>query len=511
MPLASPLKMNIHSLNGLRNYYISDIIESIQDYLRNQFASGRDVEACDCSIIYLLLAVKPHKLIGIMQLKLLVRIIKLTAVFLLVACLQLSASDIGKLPLPTVTTASAPINISGTIVNTENEPLEGISVTVKGTKVATSTNSKGEFFLANVAEDAILVFTGTNIETFETKLAGRNQLKLTASLKVGQLADVAVVANGLQRTEKRKLIGAVSTVRGEQLKDIPTNGSFEKSISGRVAGVYVRSNSGRPGESATVQIRGINTLSGNREPLWVLDGMPLPTGEVSSSVNELLTRGLGNIPPEDIESISILKDATASAIYGARAANGVVVITTKQGKAGKNYLSYSSRFSVSEKPKNQFSFMNTEEKIAFERSLFSEFKDPYGGRVVKMLNSVEKGTITAGEAENRISDLSGTNTNWMDELMQNATSQSHVLSLSGGNEKTQYYASLNYMRANGVLKTNKYENAGFNMKLSNYFRKNLLLRFNLYSTVKKNREGQSAVDPFTYAVFAIQARPTVTK
>jgi TonB-dependent SusC/RagA subfamily outer membrane receptor len=190
-----------------------------------------------------------------------------------------------------------------------------------------------------------------------------------------------------------------------------------------------------------------------------------------------LTRGLGNIPPEDIESISILKDATASAIYGARAANGVIVVTTKQGKAGKNYLSYSGRFSVSEKPKNKFSFMDTEEKIAFERSLFSDFKDAYGGRVVKILNSVEKGTITAGEGENRINQLTGTNTDWMNELMQNATSQSHVISLSGGNEKTQYYSSLNYQRANGVLKTNSYENAGFNMKLSNYFRKNLLLAF----------------------------------
>jgi TonB-linked SusC/RagA family outer membrane protein len=433
-----------------------------------------------------------------MQLKLLLKIIRLTTVFLLVTSLHASATGY----VPRIITAPSPIDVKGTLVNPDGEPLAWISITVKGTKIVTATNGKGEFFLTNLPEDAILVFSGTNIETFETKLDGRSTLALTARLKISQLADVAVVANGFQKTEKRKLIGAVSVVKGEQLKDIPTNGSFEKSLAGTVPGVYVRSNSGRPGESATVQIRGINTLTGNREPLWVLDGMPLPTGEVSSSVNELLTRGLGNIPPEDIESISILKDATASAIYGARAANGVIVVTTKQGKAGKNYLSYSGRFSVSEKPKNKFSFMDTEEKIAFERSLFSDFKDSYGGRVVKILNSVEKGTITAGEGENRINQLTGTNTDWMNELMQNATSQSHVISLSGGNEKTQYYSSLNYQRANGVLKTNSYENAGFNMKLSNYFRKNLLLRFNLYSTIKKNKEGQSVVDPFTYASFA---------
>ncbi|HEU5168818.1 MAG TPA: SusC/RagA family TonB-linked outer membrane protein, partial [Chitinophagaceae bacterium] len=392
--------------------------------------------------------------------------------------------------------------MSGNVKDSKGVALQGISVTEKGTTNATTTNASGGFIIKIKSTTATLVFSGIGFKTKEATAENGKALEISLSEDVRELADVAVVANGFQKTEKRKLIGAVSTVKGEQLKNIPTNGSFEKSLAGTVPGVYVRSNSGRPGESGTVQIRGINTLTGNREPLWVLDGMPLPTGEVSSSVNELLTRGLGNIPPEDIESISILKDATASAIYGARAANGVIVITTKQGKAGKNYLSYSGRYSVSEEPKNQFSFMSTDEKIAFERSLFSDFKDAYGGRVVKILNAVEKGTITAGEGENRINQLSGTNTDWMDELMQKATSQSHVLSLSGGNDKTQYYASLNYMHANGVLKTNSYDNAGFNMKLSNYFRKNLLMRFNLYSTIKKNKEGQSVIDPFTYAVFA---------
>ncbi|MBO9573339.1 MAG: hypothetical protein J7497_14195, partial [Chitinophagaceae bacterium] len=131
-----------------------------------------------------------------------------------------------------------------------------------------------------------------------------------------------------------------------------------------------------------------------------------------------------------------------------------------------------------------------------------DFKDPYGGRVVRILNAVEKGNITAQEGENQIAELAQTNTDWMDEIMQNAASQSHVLSLSGGNDKTQYYSSLNYSKASGVLKTNSYENAGLNIKLSNYVRKNLLVRFNLYSTIKRNKEGQSAIDPFTYASFA---------
>lgn len=399
-------------------------------------------------------------------------------------------------------TAIPPVIIKGVVVNEKKEPVPGVSVSVKGTNIATATNDKGEFEISNIPDDATLVFTGTNIETFETKINGRSFLSLTASTKISQNEDIKIITTGFQNIEKRKLIGDISVVSGDDLQDMPLTGSFEKSLSGRVAGVYIRSNSGRPGESGTVQIRGINTLTGNREPLWILDGMPLPTGEVSSSVNELLTRGLGNIPPEDIESITILKDATASAIYGSRAANGVIVITTKQGNAGKDYLNYSGRYSVSEMPRNKFNFMTTAEKINFERSLFSDFKDAYGGRVVGILNSVEKGNITEAEGENQIALLSNTNTDWMKVIMQNASTQSHVLSLSGGSTKTQYYTSLYYQNSNGVMRTNKYENAGFNMKLSNYVRKNLLIRFNLYSTLKRNKEGQSVVDPFTYASFA---------
>jgi TonB-linked SusC/RagA family outer membrane protein len=395
-----------------------------------------------------------------------------------------------------------PINVKGVVLNENKEPLEGISVTIKGTSKGISTNKQGEFEFTAIPDDAVLVITGVNIESFETKVNGRTSLQLTAKLKINKGQDLTLVSTGFQKIEKRRLIGDVTVVSGEEVRLIPVSGSFEKGLAGRVPGVYVRSNSGRPGESGSVQIRGINTLTGNREPLWVLDGMPLPTGEVSSSVNELLTRGLGNIPPEDIESITILKDATASAIYGSRSANGVIVITTKQGRSGKNYLGFSSRFSLSEKPKNKFAFMNTDEKIAFERSIFSDFKDSYGGRVVSILNSVEKGTITEGEGENSINELSKTNTDWMDVIMQNAFTQQYVLSLSGGNDKTQYYTSLNYSKANGTLKSNSYENAGMNMKISNYIRKDLLIRFNLYTTIKRNQEGQSSVDPFTYASFA---------
>ena len=400
------------------------------------------------------------------------------------------------------TAGGPPIKVKGILRNEKNDPVEGITITVKGTKRTGITNSSGEFEFDNLADNAILEFTGVSIEPFEAGVDGKTFLSLKAKIKVKQMQDVAIVSNGYQNVEKRKQIGDISVVTGEQLQDIPTTGGFDKSLSGQVAGVYVRSNSGRPGESASIQIRGTNTLSGNREPLWVLDGMPLPTGEVTPDVNQLITRGLGNIPPEDIETVTILKDATASAIYGSRAANGVIVITTKQGRVGKSYLSYSGRYSITEKPANKFNFMNTSEKIAFEKTLFSDFHNPWGGRAVQILNDVDKGNITQSQGDDQLTALEQTNTNWMDQIMQNAPSHSHVLSLSGGNDKTQYYTSLNYSRADGVLKSNNYQNAGLNIKISNYIQKNILLRFNLYGTIKKNVEGQSVVDPFTYASFA---------
>jgi len=403
---------------------------------------------------------------------------------------------------PETTTQDSLITVRGSLKDENNNPLSSITIALKGTKRTTITDNDGSFEMKNVPEDAVLVFSGVSIESFEEKVNGRDFLTLSAKIRVGQMQDVAIVSNGFQQVEKRKQIGDISVVQGKDLMDVPTTGGFDRALTGRVAGVFVRSNSGRPGESAPIQIRGTNTLTGNRQPLWVLDGMPLPTGEISSSVNELITNGLGNIPPQDIESITILKDATASAIYGSRAANGVIVITTKQGHTGKTYLTYSGRYSITEKPNNTFPFMTTPEKIDFEKSLFSDFHNPFGGRVIQLENAAFTGSMTQADADAAITSLGTVNTNWMNEIMHNAPSHAHVVTLSGGNEKTQFYSSINYNRAEGVLVGNNYQNGGLDLKLSSYIKPNILVRFNLYGTIKKNVEGQSDVDPFTYATYA---------
>lgn len=243
-------------------------------------------------------------------------------------------------------------------------------------------------------------------------------------------------------------------------------------------------------------------MTGSTEPLYVLDGMPLQTGEVSGGINNLLTNGIGNIPPENIKSISILKDATAASIYGSRAANGVVVIETKMGEAGQDYISYSGKFGVTMAPRNQFDFMNTTEKIQLERELYDDFHPSYGGRVIQILNRRDNGAISSDEAERQIAELQKINTDWMDVLYRNAISHSHNLTLSGGNTKTQYFTSLNFQSSQGTMQENDFKSGGLNMKLSRYVLDNLLLKFNLYSTIKKNQEGQAGMDVFRYAAFA---------
>ncbi|MDE7073861.1 MAG: SusC/RagA family TonB-linked outer membrane protein [Odoribacter sp.] len=390
--------------------------------------------------------------------------------------------------------------ITGKIVDKQTgEVLPGATVKIKGTNVGTAADIQGQFKLTLTAEASALEVSFIGYKDVEVSVLNKEYVEILLESSTAEMEEVVIT--GFQRREKAVMVGSVSTAT---TRDLETAGvtTVDKALAGKLAGVYIRSTSGRPGETGKIQIRGINTMTGTTEPLYVLDGMPLQTGEVSGGINNLLTNGIGNIPPENIKSISILKDATAASIYGSRAANGVVVIETKMGEAGSDYISYTGKFGVTMAPKNQFDFMNTAEKIQLERELYDEFHPSYGGRVIQILNRRDNGTITASEAEKQISDLGKINTDWMKVLYRNAFSHSHNLTLSGGNAKTQYFTSFNYQKAQGTMEENVFQSGGLNMKLSRYVLDNLLVKFNLYSTIKKNQEGQSSMDVFKYATFA---------
>ena len=317
-----------------------------------------------------------------------------------------------------------------------------------------------------------------------------------------------VVVTGYQEIKKTRMTGSVEVVTS---KDIANKGytSIEDVLKGQMAGVAVMNLSGRPGAQATIRIRGINSLTGDTDPIWIIDGMPLSgdVPEISMGGTEfqetVLTSGIGNIPPDDIESITVLKDAAATAIYGSRAANGVIVVTTKRGAVGRSYINIQASYGLSEAPGNRLKMMNTKEKIAFERGIYEDFPGlNIGGRVYQLLKDVDNGKISKVEADAEIDRLSKINTNWFDEIFRVAQTQNYSISLSGGDERTQYYGSLSYLSQEGVMPNNKYESMGASIKLTHDFNRFLRVHFDVRSTLRNDRSSASPVNPLDYATYA---------
>ena len=243
------------------------------------------------------------------------------------------------------TTATPPIDIKGRITNESGEAVAGVSVVVKGTNNGTTTNTNGEFSLANVDSKAILLISSTNIETLEIAVESRTLLLLTAKTKISPLDEVQIIAYGT--TTKRLNTGNVTTVKARDIEKQPVTNPL-LALQGRVPGMEITQNTGLPGSGINITIRGTNSIKNGNFPLYVVDGVTY-SSQLLPNLGNILglsgagMNGYGNTPgnplsyinPSDIESIDILKDAEATAIYGSRGANGVVLITTKKGKAGR--------------------------------------------------------------------------------------------------------------------------------------------------------------------------------
>ena len=400
------------------------------------------------------------------------------------------------------------IVIKGLVKDRKGESLPGVSVLLKGTTVGVATDVKGEFMLTIPAQDTIVLrFTFIGMKTKD--VVYRAQEKPIVVVPEESATEVEeVIVTGYQEIKKERMTGSVEVVTS---KDIVNKGytSVEDVLKGQMAGVAVMNLSGRPGAQARIRIRGINSLTGDTNPIWIVDGMPL-TGnvpEVSMGGTEfeetVLTSGIGNIPPDDIESITVLKDAAATAIYGSRAANGVIVVTTKRGTVGRSYINVQVSYGLSEAPDNRLKMMNTKEKIAFERGIYEDFPGlNVGGRVYQLLKKVDNGLLTKVEAETEIERLSKINTNWFDKIFRVAHTQNYSISLSGGNETTQYYGSLSYLSQEGVMPNNKYESMGASMKLTHDFNKFLRVHFDVRSSLRNDRSSASPVNPLDYATYA---------
>lgn len=321
--------------------------------------------------------------------------------------------------------------IKGTITSSDlHQPLIGASIQVKGTNTSTVTDASGNFEItANSGQVLVVSFVGYSTKEITIK-EGNLYYKLELTPKPSLLEDIVVV--GYKAVSKSDVTGAISSLKSTGF-NVGLNMSPTDLMQGRLAGVQMITNGGEPGAGVTVKIRGANSVRSGQSPLYVVDGLPLDITDVQPSGASITGAGsngavnpLNFLNPDDIESIDVLKDASASAIYGARGANGVIIITTKKGKAGKGKMSYSGYVGVSDIRK-QLPMLSAAEFVAYRAS---------------------QGVTT---------DNQGFNTNWQDLIYRSAFSQSHNLSYGGGNETSSYRASLSYLKQDGIVKQTNLE------------------------------------------------------
>ena len=265
---------------------------------------------------------------------------------------------------------ASPIDVKGRVVNEKGEPVEGVTVTVKGTKIATATDANGEFSLKMVDQNATLVFTSVNMERFEVNVNGQAELLINLKTKVSTLQDV-VINKGYYSTSQRLNTGNVSRVTAETISEQPVGNPLE-ALQGRIPGFYIQQSSGIPGGALVVQLRGRYSLAGI-SPFYIIDGVPFTNNSLASSYleNNVIPSAnpLNSINPGDIESIEVLKDADATAIYGSRGAGGVVLITTKKGKAGKIKEDINLYRGIG-KVSRMMDLLNTEQYLQMRREAF---------------------------------------------------------------------------------------------------------------------------------------------
>ncbi|MBO0931427.1 SusC/RagA family TonB-linked outer membrane protein [Fibrella aquatilis] len=326
--------------------------------------------------------------------------------------------------------------IRGTVSDEKGNGLPGATVSVKGTQLGTTTDVNGAFSINMPEGSKLLVISFIGMNTQEVDVGTRTVLNITLQNMGQSLDEVVVIGYGTQK--RADVTSSITTVKAAELKDIPAAG-IDQLLQGKAAGVTVTSNGGQPGGGVSVKVRGVTSINSN-DPLFVIDGVPFIGGNTSSNTGYAGLGGgdgqTGNsvmamLNPNDIESIDVLKDASAQAIYGSQAANGVIMITTKKGKQGEGKIAYDAYTGVSEVAR-RLDLMDLRSFAKYQNAVLPIIGNP-----------------VADEFKNP--DLLGAGTDWQDAMFQRGGINNHQLSFSGGREKTTYYLSLNYFDNKGIL------------------------------------------------------------
>ena len=406
--------------------------------------------------------------------------------------------------------------IKGRVMMKDSTSVPGATVIVKGTTVGVITDMGGEFTIAvpKSVTDPVLEFSFVGLKKREVKYEGKDMVVVME--EEAQEVD-EVVVTGYQTVKKSNMAGAVSTVNAE---DLVLNGTqtLEQALQGKLPGVVVQNTSGLVGVRQKVRVRGTSTLLGSQDPVWVVDGIiqedPLPFKATELTmfgqdpdnidmIRNFVGSAISWLNPSDIKDVTVLKDASATAIYGVKAANGVIVITTKRGEKGRMSISYSGNFSIGSKVTyDKMNLMNSKERVDVSREIFESglvsTRELANVGYQQILKSYLEDKISYEEFNAGVKRLEVVNTDWFDLLFENPFSHSHNVNISGGNDKATYYASFGVTSNNGTAKGNDSRSYQGSVNVTSLFWDVLQFSGRVSGSVSKTT-GFNKVSPYEYA------------
>ncbi|MEO6134787.1 MAG: TonB-dependent receptor [Ginsengibacter sp.] len=347
-------------------------------------------------------------------------------------------------------------NVSGSVKDNIGNILSGATIAVKGTNTSIQTDNSGNFTISVPANGKTLLITYVGMESQEVAIGNKSNITVALTSSASALSDVVVIGYG--KAKKTNLTTAQTTISAKDM-DRTVNTTIEQAIQGRSAGVYVTQNSGQPGGGLSVNIRGVSSINGSTQPLYVIDGVQIQQSSDVAYGGQSSTNPLAGLNPADVEDIQVLQGPSATAIYGSRATNGVLLITTKRGKAGTTKLNYGIQYNIQTPPRH-----------------LDVMTLPQYAHLVKTYHALQGGTTPQELLD---SSLLGPGTDWQRELFTNAPMTKHQLNMSGGNEKTTYYVSGEYLNQDGIAIGSGFDRYGFRLNLDNKPRDWVTLGVNL--------------------------------
>ncbi|RDB06713.1 SusC/RagA family TonB-linked outer membrane protein [Runella aurantiaca] len=388
-----------------------------------------------------------------------------------------------------IANVNADKTVSGRVISSEdNTPIPGVSVVVKGTTTGTNTDGEGKFKLNVVSDKAVLVFSAVGFVAQEVTVGSQSVFNITLGSDQKILNEVVVVGYGTQK--KSQMTGAISSVSAKEIQEMPIT-SIGQAMQGRVAGVDVSQSGSKPGSVPKILIRGRRSFNAGNDPLYVVDGIPL-------------SAGYEDLNPSDVASMEVLKDATATAIYGARGANGVVLVTTKRGAVkGKTTVTFDTYAGVS-KPLDKIQLFSGPEFAEYVREAYratNQYKDANGVAVpTGVVNAAADAKIAVLGGDPAVAQglAAGTDTKWQDLILRNGFMQNHSLGVQGGNDRTQFYISGGYFQDKGVSEGLDYTRMSLRANIDHNVNK--WLKVGLSSYIMYSIRNGENLNPYSFTI-----------